>query len=361
MKNINIIGPVNPLGYGVASSNIIKSLNKHAKLSLWIIGQPHVNSVEDIELFKLLINNANTFDFSAPCIKIWHQNDMAQFAGKGERIGFPFFELDEFNAIEKHHLSSLDRIFVCSQWAKKIIESQINISSDKVNVVPLGVDTSLFTIPPHKENERKTTVFFNCGKWEIRKGHDIIPELFSQAFDETDDVELWMMNDNPFLSQEENKNWQKLYTSSKLGSKVKFIDRVLTHEEVYNIMSQTDCGLFPARAEGWNLELLEMLACGKHVITTNYTAHTQFCNLENSFLVDINDTELAYDGQWFHGKCGSWAKIGTKQKNQFIEHMRTVHKKKQIDDLIPNYLGRQTAEKLTWENSALTIMDHINV
>ena len=83
------------------------------------------------------------------------------------------------------------------------------------------------------------------------------------------------------------------------------------------------CGLWciSITAEGWNLELLEMLACGKQVITTNYSAHTEFCNKENAF-VDIEKNETAYDGKWFNGKVGEWACIDKNEKEQFIEHMR---------------------------------------
>jgi glycosyltransferase involved in cell wall biosynthesis len=359
MKNLNIIGPINQLGYGIASLNIIKSLHTHYNLSLWVIGQPQVTSQEDANILSKLIHNSQSFDFKAPCIKVWHQHDMAQFSGKGERIGFPIFELDEFNEIEKHSLSSLDRIFVCSSWAKDVILNNINISKDLVNVVPLGVDSSLFQI--NNESTENATVFFNCGKWEIRKGHDIIPEVFSEAFDVNDNVELWMMNSNPFLSEEDNKNWQNLYKSSKLGSKIKFINRVNSHNEVYNIMRMADCGLFPSRAEGWNLELIEMLSCGKHVITTNYSAHTEFCNSNNAFLIDIDEKELAFDGQWFHGKCGRWAKIGNSQRDQMIAHMRTVHKMKQENHKIINTSGRTTAEVFSWNNTANKIMENIYV
>ena len=75
----------------------------------------------------------------------------------------------------------------------------------------------------------------------------------------------------------------------EIGHKVRFIDRVGTHQEVYNIMSRVDCGVFPSRAEGWNLELLELMACGKHVITTDYSAHTEFCTEENAMLIPINN------------------------------------------------------------------------
>ena len=67
-------------------------------------------------------------------------------------------------------------------------------------------------------------------------------------------------------------------------------------------MSQTDCGVFPARAEGWNLELLEMMSCGKNVIATNYSSHTEFCNSENCMLVETTELEDAHDGKWFRGQ-----------------------------------------------------------
>lgn len=352
---MNIISPINQLGYGITGLNICKNLSSYTKVSLWVIGQPQVTNQDDANLISQLINNARLFDPKLPCVKIWHQHDMAQFAGKGLRIGFPIFELDEFSTIEKHQLSTLDKIFVCSSWAKEVILNNISVKSEDVCVIPLGVDSTIFK--PF-DNNNKTTVFFNCGKWEIRKGHDVIPELFSNAFDINDDVELWMMNSNPFLSQEDHQNWQNMYLNTKMGSKIKFIDRAFSQNEVYNIMKLTDCGLFPSRAEGWNLELLEMMSCGKSVITTNYAAHKEFCNGDNSYLVDINEKELAYDGQWFHGKIGKWAKINQDQKDQFIVHMRDIHAKKQNNELIPNYFGIQAAEKFNWQNSAKILLEN---
>ena len=70
--------------------------------------------------------------------------------------------------------------------------------------------------------------------------------------------------------------------------------------------------MFPSLAEGWNLEALEMMACGKQVIITDFSAHTEFCTKENADLVSISDTEPAFDGKWFFGQ-GNWAKIGEKE------------------------------------------------
>ena len=87
-------------------------------------------------------------------------------------------------------------------------------------------------------------------------------------------------------------------------------------------MSKADCGIFPSRAEGWNLDMLEMMALNKSIITTNYSAHTEFCNKDNSFLIDISETEPANDGKWFFGQ-GNWAKIGEEQKRGITIQRKT--------------------------------------
>lgn len=357
---MNIISPINQLGYGIAGLNIVKSLSKLINVSLWCIGNPQVTNQNDADIISKCLTNAVFFDVNKPCMRIWHQHDMSQFVGKSKHIGFPIFELDEFNEREKHNLNSVDQLFVCSRWAKDIAISNLSLHKDQINIIPLGVDTEIFNNSSQESgNNNEKTIFFNCGKWEIRKGHDVIPDIFCGAFTENDNVELWMMNFNPFLKPEDVSAWKNLYLKSKLGSKIKFIDRVDTHKEVYNIMSKTDCGIFPARAEGWNLELLEMLACGKHVIATNCSAHTEFCNYNNSLLIDIDNQEMAYDGQWFHGKCGKWATIGSKQIEQAIEHCREIHKQKQDHTLKINISGIETAKQFSWDNSARAILKHV--
>ena len=352
---LNVISPINQLGYGIAGLNICKELDRVSPVSLFPISQPTVTSQEDFDIVQDMLRNSKMPDFNAPCLRIWHQHDMSQFVGDGEKIGFPIFELDSFNETEKHHLGWLDKIFVCSNWAKRVILKEINIPENKVFVIPLGVDRTIFKESTLDIEDKYGTIFFNCGKWEIRKGHDIIPEAFSRAFSSQDNVELWMMCENPFLDEEEKMRWIDLYKSSPLGDKIKFLDRAETHEGVYNIMSSVSCGVFPARAEGWNLELLEMMSCGKPVIATDYSAHTEFCTKENSFLVSIDNEEKAYDGKWFDGKTGSWAHLGESQIDQISSHMKHIHDNK----ISSNLAGVETAKRYTWKNSAAKVIEAI--
>jgi len=296
---------------------------------------------------KAAIKRAELFDPDAPCIRIYHQNLLDQFVGRGEHIGFPFFELDTFNRVERHHLSNCDRLFVTSEWGKEVVHNNIGTDTP-VHVIPLGVDLDVFQPSPPEKSDK--TIFFNCGKWEVRKGHDILITAFKQAFDVGDNVELWMMCDNPFNTPEENQKWLTLYDHPN----VRIINRVQTHKDVYNIMSQVTCGVFPSRGEGWNMEALEMMACGKQMIITDYSAHTQFCTHQNSHLVGTSGLELAMDNKWFFGQ-GSWASLSGDNIATISEHMKSIHQHKQSGTGMINHEAIKTAHSLSWDNAALEI------
>jgi glycosyltransferase involved in cell wall biosynthesis len=370
--NINITAPWNSLGYGVAASNIIKALLcNDVNVAYWPIttktlqvALPQPEDEDNASLVRELLNNREFFDATAPSLRIWHQDDMAQHIGSGERIGFPIFELDRFTDVEKHNLRSLDRIFVCSQWAKNIIHDQINYGLQNkisVYVIPLGVDRNIFNENKPMVRADSTTIFMNVGKWEVRKGHDILCSAFNEAFKTNDNVELHMMCDNPFLNEYERLEWERHYLDSPLGKagKIRILVRQPTHSNVADMMREADVGVFPSRAEGWNLELLEFMSMGKHVIATNCSAHTEFVNTSNTLLIPIEATELAYDGFWFNGQ-GNWGLIDSFSINELILHMRELHDMKQKGQLKVNQSGIETAKRFSWDNSAKKIIEYLH-
>ena len=159
-----------------------------------------------------------------------------------------------------------------------------------------------------------------------------------------------MMCENPFpQAQQQSEQFKNMYASD---IRVKLIPRVNTSEEVAQIMGQVDCGVFPARGEGWNLELLEMMSMGKPVIATNYSGHTQFCNSENCALVNVENTEPAFDGVRFDGKVGEWASLGQDQVKQLAKHMRNVYEMWKANGQVVNPAGIETGKKFTWAHSA---------
>jgi glycosyltransferase involved in cell wall biosynthesis len=345
---LNLFAPFNTLSYGYVSSYILRELiRENVEISLHPIGaiQPEDKFSEYIHAG---LARQKMFFHDAPCLKIFHQNCLEQWVGDGERIAFPIFELNKFNEIEKHHLSweNVDRVLTCSKWAKSVVDKELEYT--KCSVVPLGVDTSVFT---PKLNKRKTTVFFNCGKWEYRKGHDLLPEIFRQIIDE--DFELWMMPSHGFMRDGEDWQWKEKYFF--LGNKVRFIPPVENQTQAAYIMQQTDCGIFPTRAEGWGMPILEMMACGKHIITTNYSGQTEFCNPENSMLINIDKMELARDNKWFTDGDGEWACLDNKI-DEIVSFMRSIIGKKELNDA-----GIATANKFTWQNTVNELLRVIDV
>jgi glycosyltransferase involved in cell wall biosynthesis len=339
-------------GYGIAGKYIIKELiKKEIGITLFPYGPGTFDSQEEAQLFYKLQYQFKPFDYVAPCVNIWHQFDLAKHIGRGQYLAWPIFELNKFTDIEKNHLGFPDNLIVCSKWAKSIIKNLC--PSQLVDVVPLGVDPSIF-YPYEPQRDHLNTlvrdnpdqyIFFNIGKWEKRKGHDILPKLFCKAFKPSDNVKLVLVPYNPFLSEEETKWWHSLYNKCKLHDKITIIPQVGPHNRIADIINACSCGIFPSKGEGWNMELLEAMACGKRVITTNYSGHTEYCNENNSCLVECQELEVAYDGKWFKGQ-GEWMEIEYDQEEQFIEHMRHCYTSVRF-----NKEGLDTARKFTWKNS----------
>ena len=348
---INYSAPLGTLGYGYTGYYILKNLIKlGVDVNVSPIGNPQLDMIN--EFASSWYGNKPIFN-NAPSIRIWHQNEVHYRVGNGKHYGFPIFELDKFKPAELNSMNACDELIVTSEWGKEILKR--NGVKPTAKVVPLGVDTDIFT--PSKPSKRENTIFLNVGKWEIRKGHDILIECFNKAFNKNDKVELWLLCDNIFL-QDGGKSWVDKCKNSNLAGKIRIIPRQNTHQNIKDIMDQADVGVFPARAEGWNLELLEMMSIGKNVITTNYSAHTEFCNNSNSKLIECDQLETANDNIWFHN-FGSWVYLGDEQQEQLICHMRNLHIDKQNNNLNINYSGIDTGQKFSWKNSAKKLIEAI--
>lgn len=357
MKNkLNLSCAIGNTGYGITSLNTYKELRLlDVDITLFPIGTPTVDSENEKSIIVEDTSKQESYSKNSSYLKIWHQFDLANRIGNGHYSVLTFFEIDKLKNMEINMLNNTDLIFVASKWAKEILE-QNNIKT-KCVVSPLGADLKIFgesnTIPK-PENQKDKYIFINIGKWELRKGHDVLVEIFNNAFSSNDDVELWMVNHNPFLSDSEQNEWVKLYKSSPLGDKIKCFPRLNTHADLAKLISISDCGIFPARAEGWNNEIIEVMAMNKPVILTNYSAHTEYATKDNAFLIEIDNLVPAIDNKFFDG-FGKWADFGDNQIDQAVEHMRLVYKNK----IRTNEMGLLTSKQFTWDKTAKIIYDNI--
>lgn len=344
---MNIRGPCNTLlGYGAVTFNILKAMvESGVSIAFWPIGQPQITT-NDHELVRNTIQNQSDYDDTAPSFLVWHEFNLAERIGRGKHTALTFFEVNELDQRRQHHMKSVDLLFVASNWAKDICE-KYGISA---TVLPMGVNRSIF-FEDHTKRLDDKVIFLNIAKIEYRKGHDFLIRAFDAAFSESDNVELWMCWNNPFLSSEETKSWERLYKSAKLGDKVKFVGPFASDYELASCIQQADCGIFPTRAEGFGLPILQCMSCGLDIITTDYSAQTEFSSEENSYLIHIDKFEPCYDAKWFFGN-GTWAELGSDQLEQCVEYMRGIAVRK---GLTLNAAGIQTAKNFSWSNTAKEI------
>lgn len=346
---MNLHCPINKLGYGTVGRNLLPELKKlGVNVALFPIGNIEVDNAEEKEAVMWALKNAETFNYNAPSVKIWHQHDMATRIGGGRHYGMPIFELDTFTPLEKHHLNSV-HVLNCSKWAQGVCES--NGVHTSAGIVPLGYNPNVFFPTPYPKTDKFRV--FNMGKWEVRKGHDILPYIFASAFNPNDNVELVMLNHNPFYTAEENESWRDYYRQILFNHNVTFLDRVGTSNEVADIIRSSHCGFFPTRAEGWNLEALETLACGRKLVTTKYSGHTEFTGQH----YDKYELEVAVDGKWFTGQ-GKWLNIDEEKQNEMVLDLRAAYQEFMDGKLVE---GRNQAENFTWHDSAKTLCEVIEL
>ena len=352
---INLITPIDCYtGYGITGYNIWKNLYKlDNALALFLMHQPNLESEWNAKDIRQCVTNQINFNPDSPCFKLWHAHELfLKTCGNSKYGALSFFEIDHCSKLETIGYNLLDIIFMPSTWAKTVLEN--NGIKKPIVVCPQGVDTAIFNASIPTDKDDRKYVFINIGKWEIRKGHDILIDMFNAAFEHTDNVELWMINHNGFLNSEKNAEWAKFYTGSKLGDKVRIFPRLPTQQHLAKAMSYADCGLFPSRAEGWNNEAIELFAMNKPIIITDYSAHTEYCNKDNAYLINVDKITPANDGIWFKGE-GNWALIGDEQIEQTIEHMRFVYK----NNIRTNLNGLLTARHYSWDKTAKIIYDNM--
>lgn len=359
---LNIQAPINKLSYGIMASNIVRELSLlGVEVVLFPIGRVDVpTEIIDPALVNEMVGRQK-HDFSLnPSLRIYHQFDLAQRIGAGPHLGFTTFELDEFKQEEISHIKACDGVMTASTWGKSIVDKYVpNMSPAPA---PLGVDRTVFNehinfSPANQLRDSKDKfIVLHVGKLEKRKGILETIRAFNLAFKPGDDVELWLLSSRIFLNQGEQAYWHsqiKDVKNNPLARKTKLLwDFLETQKAVADLTIQADCGIFLSRGEGWGLPALEMMACGKDVILTNYSGHTEFATADSTHLIDIDELEVASDGKWFTSGVGRWAKIGERQIIEAAADLRNLYEKK-IASKGPAAVAR--SKEFTWERTAMQI------
>jgi FkbM family methyltransferase len=192
---------------------------------------------------------------------------------EGYKIAYCVWESTRFSDGFFKRLLTFDEMWVPTQWQYDCIVEQ-GYPKERVFIVPEGVDVETFK-PLKKFPKRKKTRFVMFGRWEWRKGTTEILKAFGEVFEDVDDVELIASVENPFPSDGLKTTQERIERYGINTKNIKFIN-FPSRKEYVKYLQEAHVFVSCARSEGWNLPLIEAMACGTPSIYSNWGGQLQF-------------------------------------------------------------------------------------
>ncbi|UCD82316.1 MAG: glycosyltransferase family 4 protein [Desulfobacterales bacterium] len=342
-------------GWGVCSEYLTRELSK--------ITCCHVLRQEDGTADN---SNLNGKLFQAlTCVDFWAMFEHAR--GK-ENYGYTFFE-NELSSLSIENAKKYNLVLGGSTWCRdRMLEKGIT----NCDVLIQGIDPHFF-YPITEAKRDHNFVIFSGGKFELRKGQDLVLKAIKILQEKYPDIVLincwynkWpesaklMAHSQHIKFEYQNQPWQDLmrhtYVLNGLDpARIQTLDLV-ANEEQREIYRHTDLGIFPNRCEGGtNLVLMEYMACGKPVIASNTSGHKDIVSPQNALLLnDLRDVHITgADG----GLMACWQEPSLDELVAQIEY--AYHHREEI-----NTIGQRAGEdlkKFTWSHSAQQLLDLIGV
>jgi glycosyltransferase involved in cell wall biosynthesis len=351
---INFFGVINSLGYGVFTHNLMLAYDQHVSPDIAFFPNPLFTPVVEDAAIKRWLENGKKFKKSDPSISIFQAQYLNQFCGS-PMIGFPIFELDLFTELELQALRGLDVIFQPSSWGKKIVE---NHGFKNVYVVPGGYNPAIFQKifsleQKLKRIEEQGITFIHVGKFEARKSSiEILNSFLKSSEGHSRKINLIYHVSNPFDADWFKKLDQILISQGFIHDGRHYVRghvKILIPQDRFQVepvklYQMADFGLWASKAEGWNLPLLECLACGVPCITTDNTAQGDFIRngiFPSELVLKSHQKEpTRIDGKW-------WPIDQQELIGKITSMISDPEKYLRLGDMC-----YQSVKDFTWENAA---------
>ena len=314
--------------------------------SLW----DNDNSLQHYPFYK---EHPNTFKHNVNIILNETNHHFFYQNYDGPKIAYNVWETTRQPDYFFNQLKTFDQVWVASKWQRDCTIEQ-GIEPHKVKVVPEAVDGSIFkpnnksTLPEYKDNRFKFILF---GRWDYRKSTKEIIESFLQEFNEDEPVDLIVSIDNPYAKDEFKSTENRLKNYNLNDPRIK-IKHFPTRKEYIKYLQKGHVFLSCARSEGWNLPLIEAMACGTPSIYSNCSAQLEFAE-GLGLPVNILSTSKAkkgeyssfsqemLEGEFYDPDFNDLKKV---MRDAYINYKK--HKKRALKESI------EIREKFTWKNAA---------
>jgi len=247
-------------------------------------------------------------------------------------VYFPW-ETTKLNDTFLEKLKTVDYIWVPSEWQLNILKEN-GINPEKIKVVPEGVDPIKYK--PINNSNKKLKIL-HIGTWEYRKSSYEIINVFLNVFGDSDNVEFRIGVNNKFREQD-----GPLDTFKKFGLPIQknivFLDTLYEKDYIKEIQN-ADIYVSCARSEGWNLPLIQSLACGVPSIYSKCGGQLEFTKEGVGVGINIIGEEPAQKIININGNKWNWELYSDISGNLYLPDYQ--HFENELKNLYNSWLNRK--------------------
>jgi len=222
-----------------------------------------------------------------------HHDFESQFTAFAPLPGVPCIAVRtwDFGPLPPAWVEKINREFI-QYWAHSAWIAQqaraAGVAEDRIRIIPHGIDPQIFRPdgPRRDSSDSGTFRFLFVGGVSLRKGSDILLDAYRRAFTAADDVTLVLKDHSDDLFYRENEARDRIAAleADPLAPRIVHVDEFLTEYDLAALYRSCDVAVFPYRAEGFCLPILEAMACGLPAIVPAFGACLDFCDADTSFL-----------------------------------------------------------------------------
>lgn len=223
------------------------------------------------------------------------------------------------------NISNLDMVFALHNKQKEDIIKMFNIREDKVIVIGSGYNDNVFYDKKYKLDNRQINITF-AGKICKTKGLDSLIKSISRLNYPKDSIRLNIAGTGSDLKQNE----EILNTSKKCSFEIDFLGK-LNQNDLCDLFNKSHIFVLPSFYEGLPVVVLEALACGTEVITTDIDGVKYWMgdNINNSGKIEyVKLPKMKGQGIHFKNELNKFEDDLHKTLNTRIESIVNKYKEK---------------------------------
>lgn len=339
---INAFGAVfGTWSYAVHARHFFRALHRRTPVALFAEDRAKSSPNLPADLAEMLAH-AQGGVTAGPSIGIGGISGISKIRGR-RRIAYVVWEPTRVPDELKRHLLDALELWTASEWGRKVLIEN-GIAAERVCVVPEGVDPALFHPLDDVRHDADVFRFLTVSRWEPRKGLADVVDAFLREFRRNEPVRLIVHGGKAHELRNELR-------ARGCAGDPRFVHSGPRHfDGMVRLYNECDALVFPTKAEGWGLPVIEAMACAKPVIVTDYSAPREFVSERTGYLVRVEKmTEVRASSDYPDGECGFWAQPDVDHLQHLMRHVYTCRDEARS-------IGQQAREEVcarwTWDHAA---------